>query len=266
MGDEESAVGTEMIEINGTKNADKPKSDGTMSALEEANGPARWPEGSNKRAIFEFLEGSVWAVLITFFTFWALFAPDLIQVLVPKGADKALAAITLVGFILFFSEIILNFVVKRDYGGNEGFAMLTWFLLIDVIGTLSLIPDFLPLFDVYFDMSRSAGLARAGRAARIGARLSRLVRMFRMKSQEELNPDGTKLEMKASNDGAKVADKISTRVVLLVLLLISLLPVFTYSPEATQEILAAEFFHSITPANLTGDGAMTAPNPITLPC
>ena len=127
MGDEESAVGTEMIEINGTKNADKPKSDGTMSALEEANGPARWPEGSNKRAIFEFLEGSVWAVLITFFTFWALFAPDLIQVLVPKGADKALAAITLVGFILFFSEIILNFVVKRDYGGNEGVAMLTWF-------------------------------------------------------------------------------------------------------------------------------------------
>jgi hypothetical protein len=230
--------------------------DSTQSALEQLTGPLQWVHGPNpsscKRSLFEFLEGGVWTLVTTFFTFWALFAPDLIQVLIPKDADKVLAVITLIGFVVFFSDIIFNFVVRRDYGGKPGLEKLTWFLLIDIVGTLSLVPDFLPLFDVYMEKSQSAGLARAGRAARIGARLSRLVRMFRMSNQkEELGPDGTPIEMKASNIGTSIADKISTRVVLLVMLLITLLPVFTYSPAATQSELAAEIFYGLYPAAAT---------------
>jgi hypothetical protein len=220
--------------------------DTTMSAKELLAGPQQWPETDCRRGLFQFLEGGVWALIVTFFTFWALFAPDLIQVLLPKEADKPCAVVTLLGFIVFFFEIILNFVLKRDYGGKPGLSKLTWFLLIDIVGTASLIPDFLPLFDIYFGKTKSAGLARAGRAARIGARLSRLVRMFRMNSAPaEYAPDGTQLEIKASNIGTEIADVISTRVVLLVMLLIILLPVLTYSPAATQSQLSAEMFDSM---------------------
>ena len=121
--------------------------DTTMSAKELLAGPQQWPETDCRRGLFQFLEGGVWALIVTFFTFWALFAPDLIQVLLPKEADKPCAVVTLLGFIVFFFEIILNFVLKRDYGGKPGLSKLTWFLLIDIVGTASLIPDFLPLFD-----------------------------------------------------------------------------------------------------------------------
>eukprot|EP01050_Picozoa_sp_SAG11_P016913 SAG11_NODE_2367_length_3454_cov_16.447094_1_plen_762_part_00 len=242
--------GAEMVPLNSSSPV-APTGDGTKSAKEELEGPGQWEAGSAKRAIFEFLEGGLWAVVITFFTFWALFMPDIIQVLLPKELDKVMAAITLAGFVMFTAEIVLNFVVRRDYGGKGGANKLTWFLLIDVLGTVSLVPDFVILFDVYVEVAKSAGLARAGRAARIGARLSKLVRMFRMKSQEEFAPDGSKLEMKASNVGTEIADKISTRVVLLVMILISLLPVLTYSPAATQEQLAAEFFNSLLQENRT---------------
>ena len=167
-----------MVRIEDASAPTEPPRDNTLSAKEQLEGPLRWPADDqySRRQIFEFLEAGVWQLLVMFFTFWALFAPDIIQVLISKDLDKILHVITLLGFLLFLSEIFLNFFVKRDYGGKQGLEKLTWFLLIDIVGTLSLIPDFLRVFDVYMEASQSAGLARAGRAARIGARLSRLVR------------------------------------------------------------------------------------------
>ena len=45
--------------------------DTTMSAKELLAGPQQWPETDCRRGLFQFLEGGVWALIVTFFTFWA---------------------------------------------------------------------------------------------------------------------------------------------------------------------------------------------------
>ena len=211
--------------------------------------------------------------LVIFATFWALFAPDIqisklavpiattttttttanslllrgsgcrLAVGVPKAFDKSVAVVTLCSFCLFLFELVMNFVVGRDYGGAAGLNKISIFFTIDVLGTLSIIPEFLILFGISQPAVGSAALARAGRAARIGARMGRLVRMFRLDAEEpEIAPDGTVLETQASDIGLIVADKIASRVVLLVMSLIILIPMFTYAPEPSHTQLSLDLF------------------------
>lgn len=215
-----------------------PERRGPVSNMLDGN---RWQVGSSKHRAFGWLDGQAYSVAIVFFTFEALFAPDLLQVMLPKEFDIPVAILTLCGFIVFSAEIVLNFWVKRDYGANRGADRFTVFLIIDVVGTLSLIPDFIIIFGVEYTATKSAALARAGRAARIGARMARLVRMFRLDEEEaSFGPDGKKLVTTPSSIGAVVADKISTRVVLLVMLLIVVLPIITHSEPPTMEETAIE--------------------------
>jgi hypothetical protein len=225
-----------------------------------ARGASQWPVGSKRHTLYTWLDSRVFSVAIVFFTFEALFAADLLQVMLPKDFDIPVAVVTFAGFLLFMLEIVANFWVHRDYGARKGCDKLTVFLFIDLAGTLSLIPDFLILFGVSFSGSKSASLARAGRAARIGARMARLVRMFRLDEEEVLyGPDGRKLEVKSSTIGATVADKISTRVVLLVMALIIVLPVITYADPPTMEETAIDLF-----AALAADSAPSKPTAQTM--
>ena len=93
------------------------------------------------------------------------------------------------------------------------------FLVIDVVGTASIIPELAPLFPARAGSAVQGGtLARAGRSARIGARLGRLVRLFKFQEAEpEFGPNGDKLEPYPSEVGHIVADKISARVVIMVM-------------------------------------------------
>eukprot|EP01051_Picozoa_sp_SAG22_P003070 SAG22_NODE_144_length_17700_cov_21.959207_16_plen_306_part_00 len=174
------------------------------------------------------------ARLVIFATFWAIFAPDIQTVGMPKDFDVPMAVVTLGCFLLFLFEMLMNFVVARDYGGNPGIHKFTMFFVIDVLGTASIVPEFLILFDVVSQPLGPAALARAGRAAKIGARLGRLVRMFRMDSGDEPT---------VGADGKVVgADKIAARVVLLVMTLIILIPNFTYAPEPAHTRLSLDLF------------------------
>lgn len=110
-----------------------------------ARGASQWPVGSKRHTLYTWLDSRVFSVAIVFFTFEALFAADLLQVMLPKDFDIPVAVVTFAGFLLFMLEIVANFWVHRDYGARKGCDKLTVFLFIDLAGTLSLIPDFLIL-------------------------------------------------------------------------------------------------------------------------
>ena len=121
------------------------------------------------------------------------------------------------------------------------------FLLIDIVGTASIVPELAPLFPSLAGHAVQGGtLARAGRSARIGARLGRLVRLFKFQEAEpEFGPNGDKLEPHPSEVGHVVADKISSRVVIMVMALIILLPLLAYNPTAQHQRLGLKLFNKL---------------------
>lgn len=217
---------------------------GGSESAETKSGPAQW--------MTDTMDGASWTALIIFATFWVLLMPDIIQALLPHEMDAPLACVTMFFFFLFFFEIILNFWLERDYGANEGIQKVTVFFFVDVLGTVTLIPDFIFLFGVNLPVIRSAMLARAARAARMGARMSRFIRLFRMAEEPELDADGKPLIISSSNVGARTSDMIATRIVILVIMFIIVLPVTGYSPKPTQKLLAIEMFDTLY-SGVTGD-------------
>ena len=185
-----------------------------------------------------FLDAAPWQIFTALITAWALFATDIALAWLPKSSDTTIAVVTFICFIGFAFEWISNMVSGRDYGADLG--NLFWWL--DAIGTLSLIPDFLILFmDEELEVNDNVTLARVARAARIGARLSRLTKVFRVKEGKssfsamladkgiDMEDDGDDV---ASQVGAKVADGISKKVVILVITLLVFIPIFTYHEPA----------------------------------
>jgi class 3 adenylate cyclase len=187
-----------------------------------------------------FLDATPWQIFTALITAWALFATDIALAFMSKSADYGIAVVTFIAFIGFAFEFISNIVSGRDYGSDMG----NLFFWLDAIGTFSLIPDFLILFmDEEMEVNDNVTLARVARAARIGARLSRLTKVFRVKDGQssftsmmadngiDLEEDEGDTEV-ASQVGAQVADGISKKVVILVITLLVFIPIFTYHEPA----------------------------------
>jgi class 3 adenylate cyclase len=181
----------------------------------------------------EFLESKTWTTLLMTATFWALFQTDVCTMYFSKEVDPAVAYISLGWFIVFMFEMFLNFALGLDYGANKGLGKFTFYMMLDLVGTLSLIPDFIILFGVELPATGSAKMARAARTARIGARLTRLMKLFRSKggnsaySQMMLGDESDAMqESAASKFGEDVSDGISKKVVILTLVLLISVPFF----------------------------------------
>ena len=187
------------------------------------------------------LDSVPWQIFTALITAWALFSTDLSMWLLPKSSDVGVAVVTFIAFLGFFFEFAVNNISGRDYGSDMG--NLFWWL--DAVGTFSLIPDFIILFlDEEMEVDDNVTLARVARAARIGARLSRLTKVFRVKDGEsaftaamanagvnvEEEDDGS--DAVASQVGTQVADGISKKVVVLVITLLVFIPIFTYHEPA----------------------------------
>jgi hypothetical protein len=114
-------------------------------------------------------------------TIWALYCTDFTFLVLDDSADVPMAVVSMVVTAVFTMEIILNFVSHRDYGGEEGFSKFNLFFWLDIFGTASLLPEISVLLGSDFGAPKAAAVARAGRAARIGARMSRVVRFVRSK-------------------------------------------------------------------------------------
>jgi hypothetical protein len=215
-------------------------------------GPQQWPEGSLQYKAYVLMEDPLFNKLTIFATMWALFAPDAQLIYAPKVLDYPCAVVMFACFCLFCFELVANLWVKRDYGGLPGWDKITMFLVIDFVGTVSIIPEWVVLFPGVEVVQTSANLtlARAGRSARIGARLGRLVRLFRFQQPTpEYGLDGKKLEPQPSEIGHIVADKISARVVVVVMCLVVLMPMFLYAPMPQHQRMGIQLF------------AITHPNP-----
>ena len=119
----------------------------------------------------EFLDSKTWTTLLMTATFWALFQADVCTMYFSKLVDPAVAYISLGWFIVFMFEMFLNFALGLDYGANKGLNKITFYMVLDLVGSLSLIPDFIILFGVELPATGSAKMARAARTARIGTTL-----------------------------------------------------------------------------------------------
>ena len=119
----------------------------------------------------EFLDSKTWTTVVMTATFYALFQVDICAMYFSKRADGPLGYLTLGWFMVFCFEMAMNFVMGIDYGGNKGCDKFTFYFFLDCIGTVSLIPDFLIIFDITFQAEGSLILARVARTARIGAPL-----------------------------------------------------------------------------------------------
>lgn len=187
-------------------------------------------------SIISFLDSAPWQILIGFCTAWALFATDVALWTLSKDADMPIGVITLFVFIFFLFEFMSNIILGRDYGSD----VTDLFFILDFVGTLSLVPDFLIVFDIILESPENVVLARVARAARIGARLSRLTKVFRVKNGESaftsmMSDRGMEVEQGdeaaaevSSQVGDKVADGISKKVVILVIVLLVCIPIFEF--------------------------------------
>ena len=116
----------------------------------------------------EFLASKTWTTVVMTATFFALFQVDICNMYFSKQADVPFAYLTLGWFVVFLFEMTMNFVMGIVYGANPGIQKLTFYFFLDLVGTLSLIPDFVVIFGVSFPSSGSAMLARVARTARVG--------------------------------------------------------------------------------------------------
>lgn len=134
---------------------------------------------TQKRAVAKFVDHYAVVAVMTIITIYALFFDDLRVLLFPKEADPVFYAITLFGMICFTIEIILASYAKEDY-------LLSFFFWLDIISTLSMVPDIGWVRDELIgggdhsaDATDLAKTSRAGRVTRV-IRVIRLIRLIRI--------------------------------------------------------------------------------------
>jgi hypothetical protein len=118
------------------------------------------------RATTAALDGVTWQVVMLVCTLYVLFAEDIKVICFPPSTDAAFRGLAIFNFAIFVAELLVRSVVEPDYA----FRFYFW---LDAGAALSLLPDFV-------EQSDSLAYGRAGRAARVGARLGRVIRFVRV--------------------------------------------------------------------------------------
>ena len=109
----------------------------------------------------------------------ALFLFDFNNLFLKKESDVLIAGILGVSFTLFVLEMSLTLYARKNY-------FCSFFMILDVLGTLSLIPDLLELQgNLESSDQTDLEVARAGRAGRLARtaqtfRFTRFARLFRV--------------------------------------------------------------------------------------
>lgn len=119
---------------------------------------------------------------MTLLTIWALYIEDLRLLLMPMSVDDIFSGITLFAMLCFGMEICIGSYSKEDY-------IYSFFFWLDIISTLSMIPDVSWIWNVIIgdsggsegaeDATDIAKNSRVGRVVRI-VRIVRLIRLFRI--------------------------------------------------------------------------------------
>ncbi|CEL96628.1 unnamed protein product [Vitrella brassicaformis CCMP3155] len=205
-----------------------------------------------------FIDGRFMTILMTFVTIFALFGDDVRLAGFYKPSDPYFYALFLISLLLFAFELIINSITKENYKWS-------FFFWLDIIATLSLVPDIPWVVDPIKEVlgiSTDGGAgeaARAGKASRAGARAGRIVRLVRLirlirivklykyctkasdEDQEEklkeqaraaLNAKQAALKrVEASRLGKFLSEMTTRKVIVGVLLMLFILPVLQVSEE-----------------------------------
>jgi len=127
------------------------------------------------------LDNSVFQIVISLFTFYALFGDDLRILAFSKSADVTFNVLQIIAMIGFFIEIVLSVYVKSDYFNS-------FFFWLDLISSVTLILDLTWVNEAISEatsggasgVGKSSSIARASRAGRIGTKAGRIVRIIRL--------------------------------------------------------------------------------------
>lgn len=140
------------------------------------------------KKIEKFLDHYLVVIFMTLVTIYALFFEDIRVMVFPKSADDFFNGITLFGIIAFTTEILLASYAKKDYPN-------TFFFWLDIISTISMIPDCGWVWDYIigidgqdssaYDLAKTSKAGRVTRVIRI-IRLIRLIRIVKLYKQSQL--------------------------------------------------------------------------------
>ena len=135
-----------------------------------------------KIKIEKFIEHYAVVIFMSAITIYSLFFDDIRAAAFGKDADIAFYSISFVCMIMFLVEILLASISKVDY-------FLTFFFWLDVVSTISMIPDVGFIWEPIIGIDGSGGQAkdytsvaktsRAGRVTRV-IRIIRLIRLIRI--------------------------------------------------------------------------------------
>jgi len=196
-----------------------------------------------------FIEGGPWQFLSLSMTILALFLDQWRDAAMPVSADLMVNILLFVSFIFFIVEMFLMSLSQKGY-------FLSFFFWLDFAGTVSLILD-IPFLFVFLNLdtaSEEIGLvggakaARGARAARATkmARLVRLIRLVRFVrllkfvahlGRKKVDDDGgEESAAKPSRIGEILAEQMSQRVVILVLLVLFIAPLLNAEREISYPV------------------------------
>jgi hypothetical protein len=191
------------------------------------------------KKIQDFIDGKIVAVTMAVVTVWVLFGDDIRLVSTNKSADEGFEVSFLICLVLFILEIIANSIFISDY-------KFTFFFWLDVIATISLLPDISSIRDPFFSLFgvnlynvdvtyltssvrntlKESYQSRAIQTIRY-IRLVRIVKLYKYfikKNKDDPKNYNNPNNMDAEILGKKLSDITTRRVIIGVLALLLLLP------------------------------------------
>jgi len=200
---------------------------------EIAKGPEPTAYELKMRKLACILDNMWFQVTLIVATFIALYGPDINIAAFGAESDIYMAWICVVITVVFAIEIIIQLLIPEPY-------FLRFYFFLDLVGTLSLIPDMVMLFSPRLQANADAlTFAKAGRIVRVGTRSTQAVRLFKLVRVARImrvfkirffsvlfnskTPKGEK-ESKPHKLGLHLADQLGKRVIIGTITLMFVIP------------------------------------------
>ena len=224
-------------DLLGTKNTEKAAAATAAAAAEQALQDTEDAAPKDlKSKIAKLLTNKIWQVVVSIVTIFALYGDDLRLLAFPKTADLTFEVLSFGALLLFFAEMFMQVYSMKGYQYGFNF----W---LDVVSTLSLIPDITFLMNIISPQEEEGGssaVLSASRASRAGTRAIRVVRIVRLvrmvrivkllNNLRKKNKDAEQLAKEKMDGHSKVGERLlketSRRIIELVLVLVLFLPFF----------------------------------------
>ena len=124
----------------------------------------------------KLLENYYWIGMMSFVTFYALFADDIRILLLPKEADTTMDILTIIAMTLYLIELVLGVLAIENYA-------LSFYFWVDLVSLISMLPDISFLMVAFEDSIGGSGdqanVAKTGRASKV-IKIIRIIRLIRL--------------------------------------------------------------------------------------